>query len=94
MDQLNLNLAESEKTVEFLRQQITILTALAAQKKDGGATEEKEIKSLTAENELLRTDVLKLKQTLQFYEVQNGVVQIKIPQGKVEGVQKSLKQNL
>lgn len=80
MDTLQTNFEQSEKTVAFLRDQISILSALAAQKK--GANEEVEIKKLREENARLAGDVSKLKQDLQYYEVQNGVTQIEIPRTK------------
>merc|ERR1712042_22475 len=63
MDTLTENIEQSEKTVAFLREQISILTALAAQKREVNEAEE----------------INELKETLQYYEVQNGVAQIQIP---------------
>merc|ERR1711973_667558 len=77
MDTLTENIEQSEKTVAFLREQISILTALAAQKKE--VNEAEEIKRLTSENETLGKEVSELKETLQYYEVQNGVAQMQIP---------------
>merc|ERR1711936_1235168 len=77
MDTLTENIEQSEKTVAFLREQISILTALAAQKKE--VNEAEEIKRLTSENEFLGNELIELKETLQYYEVQNGVAQIQIP---------------
>merc|ERR1711936_270007 len=77
MDTLTENIEQSEKTVAFLREQISILTALAAQKKE--VNEAGEIKRLTSENESLGNELIELKETLQYYEVQNGVAQIQIP---------------
>merc|ERR1712142_414953 len=77
MDTLTENIEQSEKTVAFLREQISILTALAAQKKE--VNEAEEIKRLTSENETLGNELNELKETLQYYEVQNGVAQLQIP---------------
>merc|ERR1739848_655252 len=77
MDTLTENIEQSEKTVAFLREQISILTALAAQKKE--VNEAEEMKRLTSENETLGKELNELKETIQYYEVQNGVAQIQIP---------------
>lgn len=77
MENIHKNLEKSEKTVVFLQEQLAILTALAAQKQQ--SSEDEEIKKISAENERLRKDLLKLKGDLQFYEVQNGVSQVALP---------------
>jgi len=87
MENLQRSLDQSEQTVTFLREQIAILTALAAQKNE--LNEEHEIKRITKENELLGKELMKLKQNLQYYEVQNGVEQVEIPQGITNAVLKS-----
>jgi len=79
MENLQQSLEQSEKTVTLLREQIAILTALAAQKNN--PNEEHEIKRITKENELLGNELKKLKQNLQYYEVQNGVLQVDVPKG-------------
>lgn len=77
METLKNNFDQSEKTVAFLREQLSILTALAAQNK--GANEEAEIRKLKEENARLGQDVKQLKQDLEYYEMQNGVTQVEIP---------------
>jgi len=80
METLVQNISQSEKTVDFLRDQISILTALAAKKQE--KDEASEIKRLLAENETLAKELTQLKENLQFYEVQNGITQIQIPKTK------------
>jgi len=77
MDSLTQNIEQSEKTVAFLRDQIAILTTLAQQKNE--TNEAEEIERLTRENEILGSELKGLKESLQYYEVQNGVAQIQIP---------------
>jgi len=81
MEQLTQNLVQSEQTINFLKEQLAILTALAARKQN--ASEKVEIQRITDENERLRHDLVNLKQDLRFYEIQNGVVQFDIPQKTV-----------
>jgi len=88
MENLQCSLAQSEKTVNFLREQLTILTALAAQKK--GTNEEEEIKRISKENDVLRNELVKLKENLQYYEVQNGVVQVEIPKSKTAALKSDI----
>lgn len=77
MDQLTHNLDKSEQTINFLKEQLAILSALAARKRN--ATEKAEIQRIAEENERLRHDLVNLKHDLSFYEIQNGVVQVDIP---------------
>merc|ERR1711962_655909 len=72
--------SKSEKTVEFLRDQISILTALASKKQEKDETGE--IKRLQAENEQLAKELTQLKENVSYYEVQNGVTQVSIPKSK------------
>jgi len=78
MENLINNLNQSEKTIAFLKEQLTILTALSAHKQE--ESEQAEIKKLSAENERLRNDLLCLKEDLRYHEVQNGVQQFSLPQ--------------
>ena len=73
MDTLNQNISQSEQTVVFLREQISILTALAAKKRQN--EEAGEIKRLLAENEQLAKELTQLKENLQYYEVQKILLQ-------------------
>jgi len=77
MENLIKNLDQSEMTIAFLKEQLTILTALSAHKQEEG--EQEEIKRLSAENERLRNDLLSLKNDLRYHEVQNGVEQFNLP---------------
>merc|ERR1712062_927547 len=86
MDHLTQNITQSEKTVAFLRDQITILNALAAKKNE--SREAEEIKRLTSENEQLGKELSLLKENLQFYEVQNGITPVHVPKTKTEAVEK------
>merc|ERR1712013_659503 len=80
METLTNNIGESEKTLAFLREQMSILTALAAKKRQSDEAEE--IKRLVAENEQLAKDLITLKENLQYYEVQNGIAQVHVPKCK------------
>merc|ERR1712180_18329 len=80
MESLIQNISKSEKTVEFLRDQISILTALASKKQEKDETGE--IKRLQAENEQLAKELTQLKENVSYYEVQNGVAQVSIPKSK------------
>ena len=80
METLSNNIGESEKTLAFLREQMSILTALAAKKRQNDEAEE--IKRLVAENEQLAKDLITLKENLQYYEVQNGIAQVQVPKCK------------
>lgn len=82
METLNQNIAQSEKTVTFLRDQISILTSLAAKKQQND--EAGEIKRLLAENEQLARELTQLKENLQYFEVQNGIAQIQVPKSKAD----------
>jgi len=82
METLTQNISQSEKTVDFLRDQISILTGLAAKKQE--KDEAGEIKRLVAENEQLAKELTQLKENLQYYEVQNGIAQIQVPKTKSE----------
>merc|ERR1712168_438656 len=77
MESLEQSIGQSEQTVKFLSEQLSILTALAAQKK--GQNEEKEIERISKQNEQLRNEVTILKRKLRYYEVQNGVPQVDLP---------------
>jgi len=81
MENIHEHLEQSEKTIVFLQEQLAILTALAAQKQQ--SSEDEEIKRISAENEHLRKDLIKLKGDLRYYEVQNGVSQIALPKPSV-----------
>merc|ERR1711962_1768364 len=72
--------SKSEKTVEFLRDQISILTALASKKQE--KDESGEIKRLKAENDQLAKELTQLKENVSYYEVQNGAAQVSIPKSK------------
>merc|ERR1712113_376167 len=85
MDHLTQNITQSEKTVAFLRDQITILNALAAKKSE--SREAEEIKRLTSENEQLGKELSLLKENLQFYEVQNGITPVHVPKTKTDAVE-------
>merc|ERR1712062_426380 len=85
MDHLTQNITQSEKTVAFLRDQITILNALAAKKNE--SREAEEIKRLTSENEQLGKELSLLKENLQFYEVQNGITPVHVPKTKTDAVE-------
>jgi len=85
METLIQNISQSEKTVEFLRDQISILTALAAKKQE--KDESGEVKRLIAENEQLAKELTHLKENLQYYEVQNGIAQIHVPKTKSESIE-------
>merc|ERR1712180_582106 len=80
MESLIQNISKSEKTVEFLRDQISILTALASKKQEKDETGE--IKRLQAENDQLAKELTQLKENVSYYEVQNGVAQVSIPKSK------------
>merc|ERR1711962_1682935 len=80
MESLIQNISKSEKTVEFLRDQISILTALASKKQE--KDESGEIKRLQAENDQLAKELTQLKENVSYYEVQNGVAQVSIPKSK------------
>merc|ERR1711872_571616 len=80
MESLIQNISKSEKTVEFLRDQISILTALASKKQQKDETGE--IKRLQAENEQLAKELTQLKENVSYYEVQNGAAQVSIPKSK------------
>merc|ERR1712180_579938 len=80
MESLIQNISKSEKTVEFLQDQISILTALASKKQEKDETGE--IKRLQAENEQLAKELTQLKENVSYYEVQNGVAQVSIPKSK------------
>merc|ERR1712180_75736 len=80
MESLIQNISKSEKMVEFLRDQISILTALASKKQEKDETGE--IKRLQAENEQLAKELTQLKENVSYYEVQNGVAQVSIPKSK------------
>merc|ERR1712136_299646 len=80
MESLIQNISKSEKTVEFLRDQIAILTALASKKQQKDETGE--IKRLQAENEQLAKELTQLKENVSYYEVQNGAAQVSIPKSK------------
>merc|ERR1712136_672593 len=80
MESLIQNISKSEKTVEFLRDQIAILTALASKKQQKDETGE--IKRLQAENEQLAKELTQLKENVSYYEVQNGATQVSIPKSK------------
>merc|ERR1711962_816557 len=80
MESLIQNISKSEKTVEFLREQISILTALASKKQEKDETGE--IKRLQAENDQLAKELTQLKENVSYYEVQNGVAQVSIPKSK------------
>merc|ERR1711962_611072 len=80
MEYLIQNISKSEKTVEFLRDQISILTALASKKQEKDETGE--IKRLQAENDQLAKELTQLKENVSYYEVQNGVAQVSIPKSK------------
>jgi len=80
MENLINNLNQSEKTIVFLKEQLTILTALSAHKQE--ESEQEEIKKLSAKNERLRNDLLCLKEDLRYHEVQNGVEQFNLPQSQ------------
>merc|ERR1712180_102547 len=80
MESLIQNISKSEKTVEFLRDQISILTALASKKQEKDETGE--IKRLQAENDQLAKELAQLKENVSYYEVQNGVTQVSIPKSK------------
>merc|ERR1712212_894857 len=85
METLIQNISQSEKTVEFLRDQVSILTALAAKKQE--KDESGEVKRLIAENEQLAKELAHLKESLQYYEVQNGIAQIQVPKAKSESIE-------
>merc|ERR1711962_917351 len=80
MESLIQNISKSEKTVEFLRDQISILTALASKKQEKDETGE--IKRLQAENDQLAKELTQLKENVSYYEVQNGVAQVSMPKSK------------
>merc|ERR1711962_549917 len=80
MESLIQNISKSEKTVEFLRDQISILTALASKKQE--KDESAEIKRLQAENDQLAKELTQLKENVSYYEVQNGVAQVSMPKSK------------
>merc|ERR1711962_567843 len=80
MESLIQNISKSEKTVEFLRDQISILTALASKKQEKDETGE--IKRLQAENDQLAKELTQLKENVSYYEVQNGAAQVSIPKSK------------
>merc|ERR1712180_585134 len=80
MESLIQNISKSEKTVEFLRDQISILTALASKKQE--KDESGEIKRLQAENDQLAKELTQLKENVSYYEVQNGAAQVSIPRSK------------
>merc|ERR1711928_47009 len=80
MESLIQNISKSEKTVEFLRDQISILTALVSKKQE--KDESGEIKRLQAENDQLAKELTQLKENVSYYEVQNGVAQVSIPKSK------------
>jgi len=80
METVVKNLDQSEQTIEFLKQQLTILTGLAAKKQNANA--EVEIQRITDENERLLKDLTNLKQDLRYYEIQNGVIQVDVPTTK------------
>merc|ERR1711962_224534 len=80
MESLIQNISKSEKTVEFLRDQISILTALASKKQE--KDESGEIKRLQAENDQLAKELTQLKENVSYYEVQNGAAQVSIPKSK------------
>merc|ERR1711962_1680506 len=80
MESLIQNISKSEKTVEFLRDQISILTALASKKQE--KDESGEIKRLQAENDQLAKELTQLKENVSYYEVQNGVAQVSVPKSK------------
>jgi len=90
MDTLNQNISQSEQTVVFLREQISILTALAAKKRQN--EEAGEIKRLLAENEQLAKELTQLKENLQYYEVQNGIAQIQVPRSKPDAAAPQVEQ--
>merc|ERR1711962_213323 len=80
MESLIQNISKSEKTVEFLRDQISILTALASKKQE--KDESGEVKRLQAENDQLAKELTQLKENVSYYEVQNGAAQVSIPKSK------------
>jgi len=90
MDTLNQNISQSEQTVVFLREQISILTSLAAKKRQN--EEAGEIKRLLAENEQLAKELTQLKENLQYYEVQNGIAQIQVPRSKPDAAAPQVEQ--
>merc|ERR1712189_158047 len=68
----------AEKTINLLKQQIAALVSIAEQKQK--LAEQEEIKKLRKENEQAEKQVEKLKYDLRFYESQNGVKQIAVPE--------------
>ena len=77
MESLQQSLQQSGSKIVFLQGQLSILTALAVQKQQ--SYEEEEIKRISHENEILRNDLLKLKQDLRYCRVQNGILQVDLP---------------
>merc|ERR1712136_563884 len=91
MESLIQNISKSEKTVEFLRDQIAILTALASKKQQKDETGE--IKRLQAENEQLAKELTQLKENVSYYEVQNGAAQVSIPKSKPAALEPKAENN-
>merc|ERR1711973_594880 len=91
MESLIQNISKSEKTVELLREQISILTALASKKQQKDDTGE--IKRLQAENEQLAKELTQLKENVSYYEVQNGATQVSIPKSNNSNSNNNLKNN-
>ncbi|XP_066912466.1 aminoacyl tRNA synthase complex-interacting multifunctional protein 1-like [Clytia hemisphaerica] len=69
---------QAEKTIDLLKQQIAVLVSIAEQKQK--IAEKEEIQKLRKENEQAEKQVQKLKYDLRFYESQNGVKQIAVPE--------------
>jgi len=91
MESLIQNISKSEKTVEFLRDQIAILTAFASKKQQKDETGE--IKRLQAENEQLAKELTQLKENVSYYEVQNGAAQVSIPKSKPAALEPKAENN-
>jgi len=77
MDTLNTMNKEAEATANFLQQQLAILQALADKQRQ--ERERAEIERLRGENQMLRSNLQNIRDTLTYWETINGVKQIPIP---------------
>lgn len=69
---------QAEKTIALLKQQIEALISIAEQKQK--LAEKDEIQRLQKENAKTEKTVLQLKYDLRFFEAQNGVKQVLVPE--------------
>lgn len=73
---------EAEEKIQFLQQQLSVLTAIAD--KQCQQNEQTEILRLKKENQDLKVNLQSLKETLAYWETINGVPQIPVPKISVK----------